>query len=284
MSDSNGDEARTFGIETSPTRGYCLTLNQGQPNGTDRRFSDLAHRAKTRSSAGHGPRRIGGQHRAWPNHNRTPGRTKCSPEILRSRSPPCLREQRSTSTSPSSQRAFSSTIAPCSLSGSRHTNGATGLHDAGEPCRSGRGLRARQLFQRPRLAIATRSHRPARKLALYDVHDHADQQASHGHVAGGRHGRNTPHARAVGYSPCRAKCSRPHGNPDLSVGPTVKVLFSRAFSAQGDGRAQRGSLSLSQDDRRRMACRARCVLIGESRHGHNRSARSSIPRPAHPKI
>jgi hypothetical protein len=35
--------------------------------------------------------------------------------------------------------------------------------------------------------------------------------------------RNT---RAVGYSPYRAKCSRPHGNPDLSVGPTVKVLFS----------------------------------------------------------
>jgi Domain of unknown function (DUF1772) len=33
----------------------------------------------------------------------------------------------------------------------------------------------------------------------------------------GRHARNTPHARAVGYSPRRAKCSRPHGNPDLSV-------------------------------------------------------------------
>jgi hypothetical protein len=45
MSDSN--EARTFQIETSPMRVYCLTLNQGQPNGTDRRFSDRAHRDKT---------------------------------------------------------------------------------------------------------------------------------------------------------------------------------------------------------------------------------------------
>jgi hypothetical protein len=55
-----------------------------------------------------------------------------------------------------------------------------------------RGIRARQLFQRPRLAMAARRPRPAGKLALRDLRDYADQQASHGHVAGGRHGRNTP--------------------------------------------------------------------------------------------
>ena len=43
-------------------------------------------------------------------------------------------------------------------------------------------------FQRPRLALAARSRRPARKLAIHDLHDHADQQPAHGHTAGGRHG------------------------------------------------------------------------------------------------
>ena len=38
------------------------------------------------------------------------------------------------------------------------------------------------------LALAARSHRPARKLALHDLRDHADEQAPHGHAAGGRDG------------------------------------------------------------------------------------------------
>jgi DNA invertase Pin-like site-specific DNA recombinase len=48
-------------------------------------------------------------------------------------------------------------------------------------------LWARCLSQLTRLALAARSRRPARKLALHDLHHHADQQASHGHTAGGRH-------------------------------------------------------------------------------------------------
>jgi len=43
-------------------------------------------------------------------------------------------------------------------------------------------------FEHPRLALAARSRRPAHKLALHDLRDHADQQAPHGHAAGGRHG------------------------------------------------------------------------------------------------
>jgi hypothetical protein len=36
---------------------------------------------------------------------------------------------------------------------------------------------------------------PAHEMALHDLCDHADQQASYGHTAGDRHGRNPPHAR-----------------------------------------------------------------------------------------
>src|SRR5271166_5888120 len=74
--------------------------------------------------------------------------------------------------------------------------------------------------------MATRCRRPARKLAIYDLGHHADQQASHGHATGGRHGRNAPHDHAVGHSPCWAKRPRPPGNFDLSVGSAVKLLSS----------------------------------------------------------
>jgi hypothetical protein len=43
-------------------------------------------------------------------------------------------------------------------------------------------------FEHPRLALVAWSRRRARELALHDLHDHADQQAPHGHFAGGRHG------------------------------------------------------------------------------------------------
>src|SRR5271165_1274354 len=74
--------------------------------------------------------------------------------------------------------------------------------------------------------MATRCRRPARKLAIYDRGHHADQQSSHGHATGGRHGRNAPHDHAVGHSPCWAKRPRPPGNFDLSVGSAVKLLSS----------------------------------------------------------
>src|SRR5215469_16899398 len=62
-----------------------------------------------------------------------------------------------------------------------------------------------RLFQRRRLALAARSHDPARELALHHLCDHADQEAPHRHAAGGRHSRNAPHARAVGCSSYWAK-------------------------------------------------------------------------------
>ena len=37
---------------------------------------------------------------------------------------------------------------------------------------------------------------------------------------------SSPHARAMGRSPGRAKCSRPRGHSDLSVGSAVKLLFT----------------------------------------------------------
>jgi hypothetical protein len=36
--------------------------------------------------------------------------------------------------------------------------------------------------------LAAWSRRPARKLAVHAVRDRADEQPSHGHAAGGRHG------------------------------------------------------------------------------------------------
>ena len=50
------------------------------------------------------------------------------------------------------------------------------------------GLLGRRVSQHSRLALAARSPRPARKLALHDLHDHADQQPADGHASGGRHG------------------------------------------------------------------------------------------------
>jgi hypothetical protein len=87
------------------------------------------------------------------------------------------------------------------------------------------------------------------KLALHDLHDHADQQASHGHAAGGRHGRNAPHARAMGHSPCRAKCSWPRGDPDLSMGPAVKLAADLCASVECR-RTRSGDNSRSRRHRR----------------------------------
>ena len=87
------------------------------------------------------------------------------------------------STSRSSPHVFSSTIVLSSPSGSRLIGGATSCRRAS---RSSRAHRARCIFEHPRLALATRSHRPARPLALHDLHDHADQQAAHGYAAGSR--------------------------------------------------------------------------------------------------
>src|SRR5271166_3378190 len=68
-----------------------------------------------------------------------------------------------------------------------------GLHDASEPRDGWRSLRARCLFEHPGLALAARSHRAARQLALHYLHSHADQQASHAHTARGRHCRYALH-------------------------------------------------------------------------------------------
>ena len=87
-------------------------------------------------------------------------------------------------------------------------------------------LRARRLLQYPRLALATRSRGPARKLALHNLRDHADQPASDEH-AGRGHDRNAPHDPVVGRSSCRAKCSWPRRDSNLPVGsamrPTLKA-------------------------------------------------------------
>src|SRR6516164_2886372 len=93
-------------------------------------------------------------------------------------------------------------------------------------------------------ALAGRSRRPAGKLALHDLHDHANQQASHGHAAGGRQGSNAPHARAVGCSSCRAKYSWPRGNPDLSVGSAVKLLLTSALRSMS-AHSLRGQQSIA---------------------------------------
>jgi len=50
-----------------------------------------------------------------------------------------------------------------------------GLRDAGEPRHRRWAFRSACFSQRPRLALAARRHRPARKLAVHDLHDHADQ-------------------------------------------------------------------------------------------------------------
>jgi len=72
--------------------------------------------------------------------------------------------------------------------------------------------------------VACWSRRSARKLALYDLRDHADQPSSHGHAAGRRHGRNAPNDQAVGHSSCWAKRSRPCGDSDVPVGSAIKLL------------------------------------------------------------
>jgi hypothetical protein len=76
--------------------------------------------------------------------------------------------------------------------------------------------------QRPRLAVVARSRAPARKLALHDLRDHADQPPSDEHAGGGRHGRNAPHDPVVGRSSCRAKCSRPRRDSNLPVGSAMR--------------------------------------------------------------
>ena len=47
--------------------------------------------------------------------------------------------------------------------------------------------RARRLSQHRRVALAPWRRRPARKLALHDLRDHADKPSSHGYAAGGSH-------------------------------------------------------------------------------------------------
>jgi hypothetical protein len=126
--------------------------------------------------------------------------------------------ERSTSTSPNSPRAFGLTIALSSPSGSWPTSG---LHDAGEPRGRRRGPRGRRLLQHPRLALVARSRGPARKLALHNLRDHADQPASDEHAGRGRHDRNAPHDPVVGRSSCRAKCSWPRRDSNLPVGSAI---------------------------------------------------------------
>jgi Domain of unknown function (DUF1772) len=51
---------------------------------------------------------------------------------------------------------------------------------------------------------------------------------SHRHAAGGRYGRDAPHARAVGRSACRAKCSWPRGDPAFPIGSAVNFRIEPA--------------------------------------------------------
>jgi hypothetical protein len=77
-------------------------------------------------------------------------------------------------------------------------------------------------FSTPRLALVARSRGPARKLALHNLRDHADQPASDEHAGRGRHDRNAPHDPVVGRSSCRAKCSWPRRDSNLPVGSAMR--------------------------------------------------------------
>src|SRR5215469_1609067 len=85
---------------------------------------------------------------------------------------PYSRERQSTSTSPSSPRDFSSTIALFSPSGSSPIGAAISCKEL-RHCR--RVLWGCCLFQQLRVALAARGRRLGRKLALHHVRDHADQ-------------------------------------------------------------------------------------------------------------
>jgi Anthrone oxygenase len=50
-----------------------------------------------------------------------------------------------------------------------------------------------------------------------------------------RRGRNAPHTRAVGGSPCWAKCFGPRGYPDLSMGSAVRLLLRSTVGALAQG-------------------------------------------------
>ena len=101
-----------------------------------------------------------------------------------------------------------------------------GLHHASEPRGRRRGPRARRLLQHPRLALVARSRGPARKLALHNLRDHADQLPSDEHAGRGRRGRNAPHGPVVGRSSCRAKFSWPRRDSNLPVGSAMRPALT----------------------------------------------------------
>jgi hypothetical protein len=91
---------------------------KGCSDRTTRRFSDGARRAKYDRARRSSPSQNRGPVPPVPDITEGRGEGECWLESLRSRLPPFSREQRSTSTSPSSQHTFSSTIALSSSSGS----------------------------------------------------------------------------------------------------------------------------------------------------------------------
>src|SRR5580692_5415039 len=99
-------------------------------------------------------------------------------------------------------------------------------YDASEPRGRRRGPRPRRLLQHPRLALVARSRGPARKLALHNLRDHADQPPSDEHADRGRHGRNAPDDPVVGRSSCRAKCSWSRRDSNLPVGSAMRPALT----------------------------------------------------------
>jgi hypothetical protein len=67
---------------------------------------------------------------------------------------------------------------------------------------------------------------PARKLALHNLRDHADQPPSDERAGRGQHGRNAPHDPVVGRSSCRAKCSWPRRDSNLPVGSAMRPALT----------------------------------------------------------
>jgi len=105
-----------------------------------------------------------------------------------------------------------------------------------EPRGRRRGPRVRRLLQHPRLALVARSRGAARKLALHNLRDHADQPPSDEHAGRGRRGRNAPHDPVVGRSSCWAKCSWPRGDSDLPVGSAMRTALTVPRRDQRIGR------------------------------------------------
>jgi len=91
-----------------------------------------------------------------------------------------------------------------------------------------RGLLKVGLTVRIRFAPAERAsdEPPARKLALHNLRDHADQLPSDEHAGRGRRGRNAPHGPVVGRSSCRAKFSWPRRDSNLPVGSAMRPALT----------------------------------------------------------